>query len=166
MMGVINGVCASYSEDSLRAGKTFKKPFFDLFSVNKGFLIKFAPPKPLFFRFASPQTFICSICLPQTFMSSSQTFTSETFFWDGQASGTALVTPAAKQCSAGCVTWVPLACSVWEPMRRMRSVCDNPHPLWGCGRVHPSLPATGQCSIPHGCTLCEHPNKSVSVLAN
>ena len=36
----------------LRAGKTFIKPFFDLFWVNKGFLIKFAPQKPLFSRFA------------------------------------------------------------------------------------------------------------------
>jgi hypothetical protein len=37
---------------NLRAEKTFIKPFFDLFWVNKGFLIKFAPPKPLFSRFA------------------------------------------------------------------------------------------------------------------
>ncbi len=42
----------SVRQAHLRAGKTFKKPFFGLFWVNKGFSIKFAPPKPLFFRFA------------------------------------------------------------------------------------------------------------------
>jgi hypothetical protein len=52
-------------EPFLRAGKTFLKPFFDLFWINKGFLIKFAPQKPLFSRFAPLKPLFFKLASPK-----------------------------------------------------------------------------------------------------
>jgi hypothetical protein len=51
--------------EDLRAGKTFLKPFFDLFWINKGFLIKFAPQKPLFSRFAPLKPLFFKLASPK-----------------------------------------------------------------------------------------------------
>ena len=142
---------------SLRAGKTFIKPFFDLFWVNKGFLIKFAPPKPLFSRFAPLKPLFFKFASPKPLlMSSAQNLYSSNLYLGWTGWGAELFTPAVEEDSCARETRMPLA---HDDCKAVRSACSRCHRLGGCSRVH------------HRCLLldCILPDRAahyVSILTN
>ena len=98
-------------------------------------------------------------------MSSTQNLNSSNLYLGWTGWGTKLFTPAVDEDSCARETRMLIA---HDDCEAVRSACSRCHRLGGCSRVHrvhSPLPAPGLHSARYGCTLCEHPNKSVSVLA-